>query len=348
MSKNNKHKKQIKKTNKKNKQKKGINRWIKALIITLTCLIVLCAIAVGGLYYYKIQQQKAQEQTTQFMSYLNESVTELSTADGIKYTLDEKYYDEQTAKTFICSCFLKENGVDEEKITKQQIKDSLDKLFYFIPTEQSVCYLVQKPQLTLIEECTDIAAMNYLDYKYIGISDEQLMQKSKGVFICQNDPEFMKKPYGSSNLFMSGCGPIALTMAINYVKGKDTVLLDDVAKWAIDNDMYVENEGTMWAFMNEYPEEFGIECEEVYAQSLEEFEQILSEGDAMVTSMSKGHFTNNGHFITITGVSDGKTSVLDSSSIYRSKKEWDSKTVFNESNKYFWVIRQHVQEDEDD
>jgi len=121
-----------------------------------------------------------------------------------------------------------------------------------------------------------------------------------------------------------------------------------VAKWAIDNNMYVENEGTLWAFMNEYPEAAGIECEELYAPSLEEFEQLLSEGDAMVTSMSKGHFTNNGHFITITGVSDGKVSVLDSSSIYRSKKEWDSKTVFEESNKNFWVIRYKDEGDEVD
>ena len=330
MSKNNKYNVTV------NKSKK---RTFKIVIIVLIALIFLSAAGVGGFYYYKMEKQKAQAQMTQFRTYVNEILNENSEFEGIEYKLDEKYYDEEAAKIFVTASYIKQNGIDEKKITKQQIKDILNKLFYFIPTEQSVCNLIQKPKLTLIEECTDIAAMNYLDYKYIGISDDQLTQKSKGVFICQNNPEFMKKPYGSSNLFLSGCGPIALTMAINYVKGNDTVLLEDVAKWAIDNDMYVENEGTMWALMREYPESIGVDCEEVYVQSVEEFEHILSQGQAMVTSMSKGHFTNNGHFITVIGVNDGMVDVLDSSSIFRSNKQWDSKTVFDESNKYFWVIK---------
>lgn len=321
-------------------EEKAKTSGLKIVLMHLIIFALLALISFGGYECYNlIQQKKAAEQITPFRSNLNEVIHQLCLDDGIEYKLDEKYYDEEKARIFVAASHVSKDGINEENITKAQISDCLEKLFYFIKGNDNSCYLVQKPHLTLLEECTDIVVMNILDYRYLGISDEELTKQSKGTFICQNNPEFINKPYGSSNIFRSGCGPISLTMAINYVKGADTVTLDEVAKWAIDHNMYIENEGTVWALMNKFPEAKSIECEEVYVKSVEEFEQLLSEGEAMVTSMSKGHFTNNGHFITIIGASDGKTTVLDPSSIYRSKKQWDSKTVFNESNKNFWIIR---------
>ena len=321
-------------------QKSGKKSVLKIVLIHLAIFILLACVAFGGYKCYDIIQQKiAADQITPFRSNLNEVIQQLSLDEGIEYKLDEKYYDEEKARIFVAASHVSEKGLDEENITKIQISDCLEKLFYFINGNDNTCYLIQKPHMTLLEECTDIVTMNILDYRYLGISDEELTKQSKGTFICQNNPEFINMPYGSSNIFRSGCGPIALTMAINYVKGEGTVTLEEVAKWAIDNNMYIENEGTVWALMNDFPKSKDIECEEVYAKSVEEFEQLLSEGGVMVTSMSKGHFTNNGHFITIIGIQDGMVTVLDSSSIYRSKKKWDSWTVFNESNKNFWIIK---------
>ena len=61
--------------------------------------------------------------------------------------------------------------------------------------------------------------------------------------------------------------------------------------------------------------------------------------------MSKGHFTNGGHFIVLRGVtSDKKILVADPVSQNRSEEKWDLSIILNEANKGadaggpFWII----------
>ena len=71
----------------------------------------------------------------------------------------------------------------------------------------------------------------------------------------------------------------------------------------------------------------------------------LSSGKLVVAIMSKGHFTNGGHFIVLRGVtSGGKILVADPASYSRSGQEWDLSVIMDESNKAagsggpYWAI----------
>ena len=90
--------------------------------------------------------------------------------------------------------------------------------------------------------------------------------------------------------------------------------------------------------MSAYPPTVGLKSKEVYTSDFEVFKGLFEEGSVIVTSMKKGHFTDNGHFIVILGEKDGKTSVLDPASITRTLEEWDIELLFDESKKCFYKI----------
>ena len=60
--------------------------------------------------------------------------------------------------------------------------------------------------------------------------------------------------------------------------------------------------------------------------------------------MTKGHFTNGGHFIVLRGVKDGKIMVADPASRSRSEQLWDLSLIVNEAGNSrdsggpFWII----------
>ena len=70
----------------------------------------------------------------------------------------------------------------------------------------------------------------------------------------------------------------------------------------------------------------------------------LSDGKLVVAIMTKGHFTNSGHFIVLRGVKDGKILVADPASYKNSQKEWDLSIILDEASPRaaaggpFWII----------
>lgn len=274
-----------------------------------------------------------EETISKFRTAFNTVIEDKSSQEDVKFVVDENYFDEKVLKTYVSIVC----AVKESKIQYKHIESCIDKVFLKRKTKDGVT-LILKDEETLIMECEKSWQLCALDYAFMGTSHERLTEKSKGFYVSQNDAALEKVSYGTSNVKYSGCGPAALTMALNYTKGSKIVTLEEVVKWADENDMYEENEGTKWELMNAYPSQKGLYVEEVIASDYDEFVDLLEDGKVMITSMSQGHFTDGGHFIVITSARDGMVSVLDSSSICRSLKDWDSYTVFDESNKYFWVI----------
>lgn len=268
-----------------------------------------------------------------FKGILESVINDLSSEDNKQYALDEHYYNEEDVLTYIS--IMTEH--DSNSVTKEELRQ----LFWniFIPVKSNgVVGLVKKDNETLIMECDDKAKMNMLDHAFMGIINNEIIEASKGVYISQNNDEFAKIPYGTANVKSSGCGPISLTMALNYVHGNNVVSLEEVLKWAEENNMYEENAGTRWSLVRNFPKTVSVDCKEMYIGNYERFKTSLAEGEVYVTTMDSGHFTDNGHFIVITEIKDDKVSVLDSASICRSLKKWDAKLVFDESKKYFWKI----------
>ncbi|MEG0598433.1 MAG: papain-like cysteine protease family protein, partial [Oscillospiraceae bacterium] len=62
--------------------------------------------------------------------------------------------------------------------------------------------------------------------------------------------------------------------------------------------------------------------------------KALSDGKLVVAIMSKGHFTNGGHFIVLRGMtSSGKILVADPASKSRSEQEWALSIIVSEASR---------------
>lgn len=306
-----------------------------SIILIFFLLIILLIFATPYVEKWisdrNIQAQEVQE--TKFKSMLQETISDISIENNMQYALDEHYYDEQDIITYISVM----EEISPEDITTNSIKKYFWNIFIPIESKENTG-LIKKDNKTLILDCVDKEKMNKLDHAFMGIINNDIIKASKGFYISQNNDKFENIPYGSSNLKSSGCGPISLTMALNYVNDTELVKLEDVLKWAEENDMYEVNAGTRWSLVRNFPPTVSASSKEMYISNIEQFATSIQEGEVLVTSMQKGQFTDNGHFIVITEIKDGKVSVLDPASICRSLKEWDIETVFEESNKYFWKI----------
>ena len=278
---------------------------------------------------------KVTEETdkTVFRTKLEEVTADLSLQDKKIYVIDEKSYNEEEI-SFYMSVMAERS---ESEITRTDIESYIFQAFEAKENDGVVC-LVKKDNRDLIMECGSMKKHNMLDRNLMGIENPDVDEKSKGYYISQNNPEFLTTPYGTSSVARSGCGPIALAMAINYVSGEERTTLQAVIDYSLENNLYVPNAGTKWVLMSAYPPTVGLKSKEVYTSDFEVFKSLFEEGSVIVTSMKKGHFTDNGHFIVILGEKDGKASVLDPASITRTLEEWDIELLFDESKKCFYKI----------
>ncbi len=132
--------------------------------------------------------------------------------------------------------------------------------------------------------------------------------------------------YGNSSVAVSGCGPTSLAMVIVGLTKNVKITPYVVAKYAFENGYYLNGTGTLWTLMSEGAKHFGIKVREL-GLSKQLIVNALSSGHPIICSMRKGDFTNNGHFIVLTGLKDGKIKVNDPNSRLRSNKLWDYETL---------------------
>lgn len=315
---------------------------LRTFAVVVLIISGLFALSVACMHdvLYSVKQPasaKPEELPDKALSYFSMElefvVNSLVSEEGLKYEIDEDYHDLDSVITYVTSM----TGKKADDVSAQEIKENLFKVFVPIKTK-SVIKLVQKDNETLIWECENRTLMNKLDYEFMGTTNKRIEEASRGFYISQNDDKFLKYPYGDSNIKYAGCGPVSLTMALNYVNNKEVVTLDEVVTWAEENNMYEHMSGTRWALMRTFPLAVESGSRELYIRSAETLEKSITEDSVLIVSMNKGHFTNDGHFMIITEVKDGMVSVLDPSSICRSLKKWDAQTIVDESNKYFWRI----------
>ena len=139
--------------------------------------------------------------------------------------------------------------------------------------------------------------------------------------LIQWDSRWGYQRYGSGLIGYTGCGPTCLSMVVVGLTGDETATPAAVAEFAEQNGYYSSGTGTMWALMSEGCSHFGLTARELPLME-QSMAAALADGQPIIASVGPGDFTNNGHFIVITGDSDEGFTVHDPNSVQRSERTW--------------------------
>lgn len=140
--------------------------------------------------------------------------------------------------------------------------------------------------------------------------------------LLQWDQRWGYAPYGENIIAISGCAPTTLAMVAAGLTGDNTITPYKVAKYADENGFYINGTGTSWNLMTVGSREFGIMGREI-ALFKDNVYNELELNHPIIASVKAGDFTTLGHFIVLTGTSNGKIKVNDPNSKKRSSLLWD-------------------------
>lgn len=169
-----------------------------------------------------------------------------------------------------------------------------------------------------------------LGYPYHNDADEYI-DISGDIGSYNEVPEFYQwdqrwgyKTYGSNLMGLTGCGPTCLSMVAVHLLGDTSMNPAWMADYAMENGYYdYENmSGTFWTLMSDGANGLGLEAIEITAEEQRMIDN-LEAGNPIICIMGPGVFTDEGHFIVITGYSDGKFTIHDPNSIENTEKEWE-------------------------
>lgn len=164
------------------------------------------------------------------------------------------------------------------------------------------------------------------------------------VYYNQTDSRWGNLMYGKSGTIgTSGCGPTALAIVVaTFIDSSITP--EDVAAWSVENGYRCEGNGSYHSLIPNGGAHYGLKVEGI-GRDGRKLAAALEEGKLAIAIMSKGHFTNGGHFIVLRGTtSEGKILVADPASIKRSNQEWALSLIVNEASRNagsdgpFWVL----------
>ena len=168
---------------------------------------------------------------------------------------------------------------------------------------------------------------------------------TKVVYFNQADSRWGHEPYGKSGtIASSGCGPAALAMVVSTLTG-NTINPSAMAKWSYENGYRAEGQGSYHSLIPDGARHFGLKAEGAGSHEGQKIIDALEAGRLVIAIMSKGQFTNGGHFIVLRGItSDGQILVADPASIRRSERKWELSLILKEANQGagaggpFWIL----------
>jgi len=122
------------------------------------------------------------------------------------------------------------------------------------------------------------------------------------VYYSQEDLRWrniMYSSHGDKNqtIGTSGCGPTSAAMALSSLG--HLILPTEAAAYAVSKGYRTYDRGTAWGFFANIAKQFGVAVTQTGSIDLVKSE--LMNGNLVVASMGKGHFTGAGHFILLVG-----------------------------------------------
>lgn len=128
--------------------------------------------------------------------------------------------------------------------------------------------------------------------------------------------------YGDNVMGLNGCGPTCLSMVASYLLQNPKLTPVYIANYAMRNGYYVSGIGTSWDFMSDGAASLGLRVKEVPLME-NKIKSYLQQGYPIICIMGPGEFTDNGHFIVLSGLEDDKIRLNDPNSRERSERLWE-------------------------
>lgn len=155
--------------------------------------------------------------------------------------------------------------------------------------------------------------------------------------LMQWDQSWGYTKYAGNLMGLSGCGPTCLSMVLLYIKGEVDMNPKAVAEYATKHGYALDGTGTQWSLFTEGAKKLGLDVTEL---SLDEDRIVknLEVGNPIICTMGPGDFTTTGHFIVLTGYTNGKIKINDPNSYKNSKKLWKYDDIAGQI-KNLWVYR---------
>lgn len=150
-------------------------------------------------------------------------------------------------------------------------------------------------------------------------------------YYSQIDPLWENYKYGGrDSMAKYGCGPTVLAMLVSNLT-KETLSPVEAADWSSQNGYYSPGGGSMHNLIPDGAKAFGLKVESLSVLSPDALLMPLQYGKLIVLLMGPGHFTQKGHFIILTDVTnDGKIIVADPYNPDNNMIPWDPQIILDE------------------
>lgn len=137
---------------------------------------------------------------------------------------------------------------------------------------------------------------------------------------------------GKDSLSIYGCGPTIMAMLITSLTGNQ-ILPADAANWAATNKCWAPGDGSYHCLIRDASSAFGIEATPIRDYSVNGIQQAIDSGHLVVALVGRGHFTQRGHFLIITRMTEeGKVRIADPNSYANTTTDWDPGIIIKELN----------------
>lgn len=146
--------------------------------------------------------------------------------------------------------------------------------------------------------------------------------------LYQWDERWSDETYAGGKIENTGCGPTCLSMVALYLTGDQSYSPSYIAKTAEKEGYAVKGYGSSWELMGKGCELFGLKASELILDE-NAMMDALAFGHPIICAMGKGDFTEQGHFIVITGYLGGFL-VNDPNSSERSERVWSYREIKNQ------------------
>ena len=293
-------------------------------IIVLAVILMLCGSGSAKKSAKKTSSAKTKTETSE--ETVKKTPEEIE-SEKIQEVLDSDSYKDQLTELY------KKHPETKEIILNRE-KYSDDLLSWLFDHEEALQWVIDYPEQSVRSEeelsAQGLQAVDLKDYR---------IQNHIPVYF-QWSEVWGYASYGSENIGMGGCGPTSLSMVATGLTGNTSFTPKYVADMSVNMGYYVESVGTDWSLMTEGASQLGINSAQLTNWSEDSLKSELSAGHPIICSMGPGDFTNQGHFIVLSGLTEeGKVLINDPNSKINSRKKWDLNTIINQMNAAwsFWV-----------